>query len=155
MSGGTAIAFSTPGALRAPVPDLAGIRVLVVDDEPDARELVAEFLTTCGAEVMAAASGAEADRWLAGQTPHVMIVDIAMPHEDGCTFHERVRRERAGAAMVPAVALTAHATPADLERSRRAGFALHLRKPVELAEIANVVASLAQRVAPPTGSPLD
>jgi CheY-like chemotaxis protein len=124
---------------RGPLPDLSGCLVLVVDDEADARELAAELLETCGARVIAAASAAEARRLLAGHTPHVMIVDLAMPDEDGCTLYEQLCKS---GTTIPAVALTAHARPIDLERSRRAGFVFHLRKPADLIEIANVVRSL-------------
>ena len=124
------------------LPALDGIRVLVIDDEEDTREVLKEFLTACGADVKAAASAAEADRILIAWRPATMVVDISMPGEDGCSFYERV----AGAQVrdrISAVALTAHATPADLERTRAAGFAMHLRKPVELAIVAKIIASLA------------
>jgi CheY-like chemotaxis protein len=141
------------GSKAAP-PSIAAldeVRILVVENEPDARDLLQEFLTSCGAEVVAAASAAEADQALETWTPAVMLVDIAMPEEDGCSFYRRLKDRRPAAGAIPAVALTAHATPADLERTRSAGFALHLRKPVELEVIAKVVASLSERSGPAEG----
>ncbi|HEX3702594.1 MAG TPA: ATP-binding protein [Vicinamibacterales bacterium] len=129
-------------------PRLAGVRVLVIDDEQDARDLLNEFLASCGADVKVVASTTEADALLQTWAPTVMLVDLALADEDGVSFYERLRAGRApGVGVIPAVALTAHATPADLERTRRAGFALHLRKPVELDTIAKVVASISEQSA--------
>jgi CheY-like chemotaxis protein len=120
----------------------------VIDDEQDARELLNEFLASCGADVRVAASALEADDVLRTWAPTVMLVDLALAGEDGVSFYERVRAGKApGVGAIPAVALTAHATPADLERTRRAGFALHLRKPAELDVIAKVVASISEQSA--------
>ena len=124
------------------LPALDRVRVLVIDDEEDARDLLNEFLAACGADVRVAASAADADRVLQTWQPAVMLVDMAMSGEDGCSFYQRLIARQGRDAAPPAIALTAHATPADLARTRDAGFALHLRKPVELDAIANVIASL-------------
>ncbi len=136
-----------PPALPPPVLSLDDVRILVIDDEPDTRELLSDFFATCGADVKSAASAAEADAILAAWQPKVMLVDMAMPGEDGCTFYQRLKARSEGD-PIPAIALTAHATPRDLERTRAAGFVMHLRKPVELDVVAKVVASIVQ----PAGS---
>jgi PAS domain S-box-containing protein len=123
---------------------LSGLRVLVVDDEPDARELLTLALTHGGAEVRAAASVAAAletlDRW----TPDVLVSDIGMPGEDGYRLIQVVR-ERAPerGRDIPSLALTGYATAADAARALAAGFQTHLPKPIELAELIATVASLA------------
>ena len=125
---------------------LDGLRVLVVDDEDDTRELLRVGLTQCGAEVSTASSAAEALEALAREMPEVLISDIGMPDEDG---YELIRRVRAlapeGGGRVPAVALTAYARAEDRLRALRAGYQMHLSKPVELAELTSVIASLARR----------
>lgn len=131
-----------PVVARPAASPLDRVQVLVIDDEPDTRELLNEFLTSRGAEVKMAASAAEADGILQTWKPAVMLVDIAMSDEDGCSFYQRLNARLGEDARIPAVAITAHATPADLERARDAGFALHLRKPVELDAIAKIVASI-------------
>jgi CheY-like chemotaxis protein/anti-sigma regulatory factor (Ser/Thr protein kinase) len=136
--------------LRAPdapaVPVLDGVKVLVVDDEPDARELIAAALESCGAEVHVAASALDALDALEEAQPHVLLSDLGMPHEDGYALIRRVRSldpDRGGA--IPAAALTAYAGPEIGQRARAAGFQVHVAKPVEPSRIAAVVAELAQR----------
>jgi signal transduction histidine kinase/CheY-like chemotaxis protein len=127
-------------------PPLAGVRVLLVDDEPDARELVAAVLVQSGAEVVATASAAEALDALARARPHVLVSDISMPDEDGYALLRRVRSlglDRG--ARLPAVALTAYARPEDRARALAVGFQVHVPKPVEPAELVEVVARLAGR----------
>jgi signal transduction histidine kinase len=125
---------------------LAGLRVLVVEDEPDTRELLAEVLERCGAEVRAAASVAEALAEIApgGRLPHVIVSDIGMPDEDGYVLLRKLR-ERApeDGGEIPAVALTAYARSEDRHRALAAGFATHLAKPVEPAALVAAVARLA------------
>ncbi len=127
--------------------DLAGLRVLVVDDEEDARDLVRRVLTDCRAEVSTAGSAEEALSLIESLRPHVLVSDIGMPDVDG---YELLRRVRAlGAAKggrVPAVALTAFARSEDRTRALRAGFLVHVAKPVEPSELAASVASVAGRV---------
>jgi signal transduction histidine kinase/ActR/RegA family two-component response regulator len=126
--------------------DLAGVRVLVVEDDQESRELLESMLGRLGAEVEAAASADEAMDSLQRRTPDVLISDIEMPGENGYSLIRRIRslpRERGGA--VPAAALTAYARTEDRVAALTAGFQLHLSKPVASAELAAVVASLARR----------
>ena len=128
-------------------PSLAGVTVLVVDDEPDARDLVLRFLTRCQASVAVAGSAAEAlERLQRDKPPHVMVSDIGMPGIDGYELIRRVRSlptERGG--RVPAIALTAFARTEDRTRSLLAGYTIHLSKPIEPAELVAAVASLSGR----------
>jgi PAS domain S-box-containing protein len=125
-------------------PSLAGMKVLVVDDEPDARELVATALGRCGAEAVAAASAAAAYDALRSESFDVLLVDIEMPDVDGYDFIRRLRSlpaEQGGS--IPAAALTAYASAQDRIKVLAAGFQIHVAKPVQPAELAAVVASLA------------
>jgi signal transduction histidine kinase/ActR/RegA family two-component response regulator len=122
---------------------LAGLKVLVVDDEADACELISSLLTRCGADVTAASSASEAFRLLKQVRPDVMVSDIGMPFEDGYELMRKVRalsEENGG--KVPAVALTAYARPEDRMRALRAGYQMHVSKPIELTELVTIVASL-------------
>jgi CheY-like chemotaxis protein len=127
-------------------PTLQGIRVLVVDDDPDARELIGAILERCGADVAIVGTVEEGLSALDARAPHVVISDIEMPQEDGYSFIRRVRElppERGG--NVPAAALTAYASTADRMKVLAAGFNMHISKPVQPAELAMIVASLAGR----------
>lgn len=127
--------------------NLAGLKVLVVDDEADACELISSLLTRCGAEVTAARSAREAFRLLKQVHPDVMVSDIGMPLEDGYELMRKVRalsKENGG--KVPAVALTAYARPEDRMRALRAGYQMHVSKPIELTELVAIVASLGNRI---------
>ncbi|HEX2222962.1 MAG TPA: response regulator [Thermoanaerobaculia bacterium] len=128
-------------------PQLDGLRILVVDDEPDSRELVSTILTECGAEVATAASVEEALGVLEPFQPDVLISDIAMPERDGYELIRAIRERasREGSARLPAVALTAHARAEDRLRSFQSGFDLHVVKPVDPAELLGVVATLSGR----------
>jgi PAS domain S-box-containing protein len=131
------------GGFRA---DLRGVTVLVVDDEPDARDLVRRLLAGCDADVLTAASPAEALPLVSARRPHVVISDIGMPDVDGYEFLRLLRGlgpEQGGAC--PAVALTAFARSEDRTRAILAGYQMHLAKPVEPAELIAVVANLAGR----------
>jgi CheY-like chemotaxis protein len=132
------------GALAGP--KLLGVRVLVVDDEHDARVLVKRLLEECDATVVTADSVVEGLAAIARDTPHVLISDIGMPGQDG---YDLVRLVRAmthdHAAKLPAVALTAFARSEDRTRAMMAGFDMHVAKPVEPAELLAVVARLAGR----------
>lgn len=126
--------------------DLTGVRALVVDDEADTYELLRSVLTQCGAEVTTAQSAAEAFEIFGRVKPDVLISDIGMPGEDGYELMRKVRslpKERGG--RVPAVALTAYARGEDRLRALRAGYQMHVAKPIELAELVAIVASLAER----------
>jgi PAS domain S-box-containing protein len=129
---------------------LDGTHVLVVDDEPDARQLVREILESVGGQVTTAASPAEALHVLETADVHVLLADLGMPDEDGFGLLGRVRahaepRIRA----VPAAALTAFARSEDRTRALRGGFQLHLAKPVDPNELLAAVAALAGRAAQP------
>ncbi|HZS04187.1 MAG TPA: PAS domain S-box protein [Blastocatellia bacterium] len=124
--------------------------VLLVDDEPDARELVTALLKQKGARVTPAASAAEALAVLhagaSGAHPDILVSDIGMPEEDGYTLIEKVRQlepEKGG--RIPAVALTAYGRANDRIRALAAGFQTHVPKPVEPTELAMVIASLTER----------
>jgi PAS domain S-box-containing protein len=127
------------------LPSLKGIRVLVVDDELDSREFTAMVLEECGAVVVAAASVSEALAAFAKSSFEVLVSDIGMPEEDGYSLIARIRGMKQGG-QIPAVALTAYARVEDKSKAIAAGFEMHLSKPVEPAELATVVASLASRV---------
>lgn len=130
------------------IPSLVGVRVLVVDDEADTRELYTAALEGYGATVTAVASGAEAIATLtANPTAYdVLLFDISMPHEDGYTLIRQVRALSAEAGgQIPAAALTALATNEDRQEAIAAGFQRHLIKPVEPIQLALVVATLADR----------
>jgi len=125
---------------------LRDLRVLVVDDEPDAREVIAAVLTRRGARVVAVESGVDALAELEGPRFHAMVSDIGMPDMDGYSLIQKIRGlppERGG--NVPAVALTAYAGNQDRIRALTSGYQTHISKPVEPAELVTVVASLAER----------
>ena len=124
-----------------PPPELRGLRVIVVDDDADARDVVNAWLTGAGAEVRVAASGAEALAELDRAPCDLVLSDVAMPGEDGYALLRRIRDR---AVPVPVIALTALARREDRARALRAGFASHVPKPVEPAELFAVVASLAR-----------
>ncbi|HEY9405029.1 MAG TPA: ATP-binding protein [Pyrinomonadaceae bacterium] len=133
-------------------PSLNDLRVLVVEDAPDARELVAAMLEGCGAEVVAVGSAFDALAEMERRRFDVLISDIGMPLMDGYALIEKVRRlplERGGG--IPAVALTAYAGVEDRMRVLSAGYQMHLAKPVEPIELTTVVADLAARSAVPLG----
>ena len=126
--------------------DLHGVRVLAVDDEADARHLIKRILSGCGAQVETADSGAASLRFLRKTKPHVLIMDIGMPNEDGYEAIRKVRQltsEEGG--KVPAIALTAFARSEDRRRAILNGFQMHIAKPVEPSELIAMVASLAGR----------
>jgi signal transduction histidine kinase/ActR/RegA family two-component response regulator len=125
-------------------PSLAGLKLLVVDDEPDTRHLLTEILQQCGAEVRTCASAAEAMEALAQATPDLLVSDIGMPGENGYDLIRRIRaREPFHGRRLPAVALTAYARVEDRMQALTAGYNMHIPKPVEPAELAVVIASLA------------
>jgi CheY-like chemotaxis protein len=114
----------------------------VVDDDDDARELVATILRECGCEVTTASSAQEAMQALSKDT-QVLLSDVAMPGEDGFELIRKVRalpREQGG--DIPAAAVTAFARPEDRRRLLNAGFSIHLPKPLDPAEVVAVVATL-------------
>ena len=139
-------------AARDTLPDydcperLDGLKVLVVDDEADTRELLKVGIGRCGAEVVTAGSAREALAAIAEERPDLLISDIGMPGEDGYELIRKVRSLPAGGGgKIPAIALTAYARTEDRLRALRAGYQSHIAKPVELAELTAVMASLLRR----------
>jgi CheY-like chemotaxis protein len=133
-----------PAALLADGVALNGLRLLIVDDEADTRDLLTALLTQHGAEVRVCASSGEALALVEQWQPDVLIADIGMPDEDGYTLLRKIRAlppERGG--HIPAAALTAFARSEDRVRALAAGFQMHIPKPVEIAELVMVIASLA------------
>ncbi|MDB5173208.1 MAG: sensor hybrid histidine kinase [Phycisphaerales bacterium] len=127
-------------------PSLKGVHVLVVDDEPDARSLMKRLLEDSQAQVIMAASAAEALKAIATHPPDVLISDIGMPSEDGYALIRQVRRLLpTHGGNTPALALTAYARSEDRKRAIYAGFQMHIAKPVEPSELITMVASLAGR----------
>ncbi len=127
-------------------PSLNGLRVLVVDDEPDSRELVTAVLIGRGAEVISFGSAIEALDELERQPFDLLVSDIGMPEVDGFALISKVRQlpsDRGG--RIPAAALTAYAGIEHRRRLLSAGYQMHIPKPVEPAQLTTVVASLAQR----------
>ncbi len=135
--------------------DLSGVKVLVVDDQVDALELIKRVLEECDAEVLAAGSADEALRALQAAAPHVLVTDIGMPDVDGYELLRRVRAmEPARGGRLPAIALTAFARSEDRTRALRAGFLAHVAKPVEPTELVATVASVVGRAGDSVEDPL-
>jgi CheY-like chemotaxis protein len=123
---------------------LAGVRVLIVDDRLDDRDVLTKMLEAAGAEVTAVASAAEGLAALERGRPHVLLSDLGMPGEDGYSLMRCVRSlpsDRGG--LTPAVALTAYPDPG--RRALDAGFQAHVAKPVDPAKLARAVAGLAPK----------
>ncbi len=129
--------------------DLAGVKVLVVDDQADARELLDRVLREAGAQTRSASTAQDAFAIVQGWRPHVLLSDIGMPGTDG---YEMIRRVRAlppaEGGLTPAIALTAYGTEQDRQRAREAGFDDHLVKPVTPTLVTQAVAELAGRSVP-------
>jgi hypothetical protein len=123
----------------------SGVRVLVVDDEPDALEMITAALEAYGATVTAASSVRDALQALTGGDFDVLLSDIAMPGEGGYDLIRQVRR--AGSARfsaIPAAAVTASASDEERARALTAGFQMHIAKPVEPGALARAVGRLAR-----------
>jgi CheY-like chemotaxis protein len=129
----------SPGPLR-------GIRILIVDDDDDARELISEVMIDAGAVVAKASTASEAYDLLRAEPPHILISDIGMPEEDGHSLLRRVRAlppEKGG--DVPAIALTAYARPEDVRAAAESGFQLHVVKPVKPEALLEAISAWARR----------
>jgi signal transduction histidine kinase/DNA-binding response OmpR family regulator len=138
---------SPPAEVGIPraLPSLAGLRILVVEDEDDARHLVEAVLASAGAEVRTAQTAAAAWRLLAERPPDVLVADLALPGEDGFALVRRLRAAEPPLSAVPAIALTAYAGASHRQAALAAGYNEHLAKPVEPGRLAMVVAALAAR----------
>ena len=139
---------SGPDVEAMSIIDLTGAKVLVVDDEPDARLLIQRLLEDCHASVLTASSAVEALQVLGRDSVDVIVSDIGMPGEDGFSLIRRIRAIKDRNASTPAVALTAYARVEDRVKAIQAGFQMHLSKPVEPMELMTMVASLARRQGP-------
>lgn len=129
---------------RIPEISLAGIRVLVVDDEPDARELVKTVLVSAGAEVVVGATAEEGIDLVKNRRPDVIVSDIGMPDRDGYQFIRDVRELDSGfGGRTPAIALTAFARSEDRTRAMLAGYQVHMSKPIEPQELVATIKSIA------------
>jgi PAS domain S-box-containing protein len=129
-------------AAADPITHLDGALVLVVDDEPDGRNLLARLLEETGARVIAAASAEEGLQLLQNHPVSVLISDVGMPGLDGYEFIRRVRSLRHECCRVPAIALTAYARTEDKERCLAAGFQRHVSKPYSVSELAATISTL-------------
>lgn len=139
---------STPSrsSLAGQRPNLEGVHVLLVDDDPDGRASLALWLQQCGAQVTTAASAAKALATVATAQPDVLISDIAMPGEDGVTLIRKIRAlppEQGG--QIPAIALTRYAGTEDRQQVLQAGYQAHRPKPVDPDELTGIIASLMGR----------
>ena len=128
-------------------PRLEGVRVLVVDDDSDTRQMLKAVLSECQAHVIIAASAAEAIEEIERRKPDVLVSDLGMPEQDGYELIKKVREMESAdhTARIPALALTAYAKAEDRVRALASGYQVHLSKPVEPAEFVLVVANLAGR----------
>ena len=127
---------------RPTSPPLDGVRVLVVDDDAETRELLSQALGATGAKVTTAESAQQAFDQLRSAGADVLVSDIGMPEEDGLSLMRRIRSLSGRPGRIPAIALTAYARLEDRDRAMEAGYQLHFSKPVELAELQAGVGTL-------------
>jgi CheY-like chemotaxis protein len=141
------VARAHPGGPSRPgEADLSGLRVLVVDDDPEAVALADAILAGAGATVMTCHSAREALHVLRQWRPDVLVSDIEMPAEDGYALIRKVRAlDAQDGRDTPSVALTAYGRAQDRMRSLSAGYNMHVPKPVDPGELTAIVASLAPR----------
>jgi CheY-like chemotaxis protein len=138
---------------QRPTASLDGVRVLIVDDEPDARELLSAVLTQAGATVQSAGGASEALSLLQQWLPDVVVSDLGMPDVDGYTLMKRIRLlEPDHGGAIPAIALSAYTRREDRAKALAVGFNRHVGKPVNPIDLVGVVAELA-RYAPPGPAP--
>ncbi len=127
-------------------PQLRDLRILIIEDDPDTRDLLKTVLEQCGSKVIAVPSAQEGLEEVSRSVPEVLVSDIGMAGENGSELIEKIRKldpKRGG--RIPAVALTAYAGPTDRRRALLAGFQTHLAKPVEPDELLAVIASLVDK----------
>lgn len=128
------------------LPSLAGIRVLIIENEIDNRDMISAVMQRCGALVKCTSTAAEGFALVGTWKPDVIVSDIALPDEDGCSFLTRLRAsDGASGRDTPALALTVLGRPEERARIRAAGFAVSRQKPIEPADLANEVARLVVR----------
>jgi CheY-like chemotaxis protein len=121
---------------------LNAVRVLVVEDDDDTRDVVRATLESAGASVEVVASASDARREMSSNSPDVLISDIRMPEEDGYSLIRSLRRD---GVATPAIALTAYARREDADEARAAGFQIHLAKPIDTGRLIDAVATLFER----------
>lgn len=139
-------AVVAPSRDASPSVDLSGTRILVVDDDPDTREVVQQMLEGAGASVATTASARDTRMLIDRLHPDLLIADIGMPEEDGYALIRSVRARETGPRL-PAIALTAHARAEDVERALESGFQIHVAKPVDSSTLLTTVATLLQTAA--------
>jgi CheY-like chemotaxis protein len=137
------VAVQAASADGAP-PPLTGLRIMIVDDDLDTRNLLAHSLRDLGAQVVAASSAAEARGSIAGQAPDAIVSDLGMPGEDGLTFMRLLRR-RPEYRHLPAIAVTAYATAVDRNEALQAGYQDHVTKPVPPDRLARAILAAIRR----------
>jgi PAS domain S-box-containing protein len=127
---------------------LDGLRLLLIEDEPDTREFLERLLKTHGAQVVTAASATEALDALSSARPDIVLSDIGLPDLNGYDLLERIRERDAdaGGGVIPAIALTAYARSEDRMRALRAGYHAHLAKPIDPTELITMIGSFADLV---------
>jgi PAS domain S-box-containing protein len=136
-------AAASSESVEGTLPKLTGIRVLLVEDDKDAREMIELLLREHGADVHSAESAPEAMKAFDTRPFDIILSDLEMPGEDGYTFMQRIRARQAAAAKhTPAVAVTAYGSAEDQARASAAGFDRHLVKPIDIADIVSTVAAL-------------
>ncbi len=137
---GGAVGVTSGGPATPRQAPLSGLRILIVDDETDVRGAVAGLLERAGARVVALDSGLTIDAAIRDGQPHVLLLDIGMPGEDGYALLRRIRaRPPAGGRHIPAVSLTAHAREENRQKALDAGFQAHLTKPVNVELLVDTV----------------
>ena len=141
-SGGEVRVVTSSTAPTKPPAILDGVKILFVDDSPDERAFMKTCLTTQGGEVHVASSARDALARVASWAPDIVISDIGMPQEDGCSLIRRIRDLPAPIGRIPAIALTAFGHPAERERALNAGFQLHLTKPCRSERLTEAIRSL-------------
>jgi PAS domain S-box-containing protein len=140
---------SATAAPTIPHGNLRGVHVLAVDDDSDALTLVAELLQGAGARVTTATSADEALRAVECEVPQVLVTDLGMPRVDGIQLIARIRaHHNPFVRRMPAAALTAYARSDDRVKALRAGFHIHLAKPIDPAELVTAVSALARQFSP-------
>ena len=125
-----------------------GTQILIVDDEPDTRDLLTRFLEQHGAVVIVAASAHEAMEHLERENPQVMISDIGMPGEDGFALIRKIRNTMGRHSTIPAIALTAYARDEDAQAARAAGFHAHMSKPIDFDALTLLLEKVVHGIAP-------
>lgn len=125
---------------------LQGLRVLLVEDDEDSRDMLGDFLEFSGAQVETAQDAELGFAAIERFAPDVLLSDIGLPGEDGYAFMRRCRNHPSlGVRLTPAVAVTAYCRPQDVEKSREAGFNAHASKPLDLVRLTATIVQLARK----------